>query len=166
VQTPLQHQKPRGLSSIRVIKIGSLGAAAVGVEKRAELDSHADTCAVSENLDLILNDYDQPVLVHNYEKTVGRIECKTVDAVVAYDHQGEVYYLFIKQALLIPNVESILLSPMQLRDNGIRVNDEPKFMVPTPKQYHHSIAIPPNGSREEELVIPLSLAGVTSYFPV
>ena len=168
----LQHQKTRGpIAPIRVVKIGSLGASAAGAKDgnyRAELDSHADTCVVSNQVALIINDYDQPVLVHGYAKTVGCLECKTVDAVVAYDDpgSGEIYYLIIQQALLIPNVDSILLSPMQMRDNGIKVNDEPKFMVLNPNLYHHAIAIPASESREEELVIPLSLCGVTSYFPV
>ena len=59
-----------------------------------------------------------------------------------------------------------LLSPMQLRDNDLRVNDEPKYMVPNPTDSHHAINIPLIGDNEDDsLLIPLSLKGVTSYFP-
>ena len=52
-----------------------------------------------------------------------------------------------------------------MRDNGLRVNDEPKFMVDQPTDEHHAIVIPATDSTDQ-LLIPLSLAGVTSYFPV
>jgi hypothetical protein len=58
-----------------------------------------------------------------------------------------------------------LLSPMQLRDNDLRVNDEPKYMALNPSDDHHAIVIPMKGTEGTELRIPLSLHGVISYFP-
>ena len=73
--------------------------------------------------------------------------------------------LIIHQAILIPGMKANLLSPMQLRDNDLRVNDEPKFMVPNPTEDHHAIYIPEVKGESPALRIPLSLHGVTSYFP-
>ena len=43
--------------------------------------------------------------------------------------------------------------------------DEPKFMVPNPTEDHHAIYIPEVKGESPALRIPLSLHGVTSYFP-
>jgi hypothetical protein len=50
--------------------------------------------------------------------------------------------------------------------NDIRVNDEPKHMVLNPTEYHHAIAIktPEGNEAFDELLIPLSMSGVFSYF--
>jgi hypothetical protein len=53
---------------------------------------------------------------------------------------------------------------MQMHDFDIRVNDEPKYMVPIPTDDHHAI-ITPAVEGKESLRIPLLLHGVTSYFP-
>ena len=62
--------------------------------------------------------------------------------VVAWDDpkDGKPYYLHIHQAISIPDVETNLLCPGQLRAVGVRVNDEPKHSVPEPTKYHHAIA--------------------------
>jgi hypothetical protein len=50
--------------------------------------------------------------------------------------------------------------------NDIRVNDEPKHLVLNPTVYHHAIAAKtPDGNEQvEELIIPMALSGVFSYF--
>lgn len=76
--------------------------------------------------------------------------------------------LVIHQAILIPSLRMNLLSPMQLRDNDLCVNDEPKFMVLTPTEGHNAIMIPSKEDdmdNETRLRIPLSINGVISYFP-
>ena len=76
--------------------------------------------------------------------------------------------LIIHQAILVPGMTANLLSTMQLRDNNLRVNDEPKHMALTPTEDHHAIVIPAynlDGEQHEELRIPLAFKGVTSYFP-
>ena len=132
---------------------------------RTETDNHADTCCVSEDAALIIEDYDVPVTVTGYAKGIGDRTVSTVTAVVAYDgYDGKTYYLHIHNALLIDKLHANLLCPMQLRDRGLRINDEPKHMVPTPSEFHNAIYIPGNNDHDE-LVIPLSLNGVFGYFP-
>ena len=89
-------------------------------------------------------------------------------AVIAYDHPetGEAYMLVIHQAILVPGMKANLLSSMQLRDNDLQVNDEPKCMALTPTEDYHAIWIPDVENDDGGgLRIPLSLKGVTSYFP-
>jgi hypothetical protein len=136
------------------------------VEIRTELDSHADTCCVSDKTALVIHDFDQPVNVHSYSDLIGTLRCKTVSAVLWYDHPetGDTYMLVIHQAVLIPKLKANLLCPMQLHDFDIRVNDKPKHMALTPTDDHHAIVIPAV-EEKDSLCIPLLIHGVTSYFP-
>ena len=117
---------------------------------------------------LLIHDYETPVRVQGYNEDVGeRSDCRIVSAVVAYDHpaSGDIYMLVIHQAILIPSMPHNLLCLMQLRDHGLTVNDEPKYMALSPMEEHHAIT-----SRDRNtqvggpLRIPLELHGVTSYF--
>ena len=138
------------------------------MEFRCDLDSHADTCVVSRSLVLVTHDYEQPVRLYGYNEKESSI-CKTVTGVVAYDcpRTGRTYMLSIHQAILSPaRLRHALLSPMQMREMDIRVNDEPKHMVPKPTDDHSAIVIPQDEERNrEQLRIPLSLHGVFPYFP-
>jgi hypothetical protein len=49
---------------------------------------------------------------------------------------------------------------MQMRHNGITVNECPKHCTPVPARDDHAIVIP-----DGNYMIPLSISGVTSYFP-
>ena len=139
---------------------------AVGTSShRTDLDSHADTCVVSKATALIIKDYEIPVSVTGYKDGLGTEQCRTVTGVVAYDHfDGITYYLHFHQALEINGIKGNLICPMQLRANGLRVNDEPKHMVSNPTKYHHAITVP-GASDRDELVIPLALQGVIHYYP-
>ena len=133
---------------------------------RTELDSHADTCVVGDSTALVTHDFNRPIRVHGYDSKVSeRHHCKSVTAVIAYDHPstGDVYMVRVHQAILIPTIKHNLLCPNQLRLNDVSVNDEPKSMVPTPTDRHHAIRL--NLAGNAELLIPLSLEGVVSYFP-
>ena len=107
--------------------------------------------------------------VQAYNEDVGeQSNWRIVSAVVAYDHPatGEVYMLVIHQAILIPGMPNNLLCPMQLRDHGLAVNDEPKYMALNPTDDHHAISFRDQKTpRGEPLRIPLELHGVTSFFP-
>ena len=155
------------LSPIKTIRLGAFGSAHDGMnECRTELDSHADTCVVGPNTALIVNDFGRPVRVHGYDETVSEVNnCRTVTAVVAYDHPatGETYMLTIHQAIEIPTLKANLLSTVQLRDNDVYVNEEPKHMASNPTDDHHCIKVDMDGG--EPLVIPLAMHGVFSYFP-
>ena len=74
--------------------------------------------------------------------------------------------LVIHQAILIPDMPNSLRCPMQLRDHGLAVNDEPKYMALNPTEEHHAISFRDRNMQGGELLqIPLELHGVTSYFP-
>ena len=132
-----------------------------------ELDSHAEQSCVSEQSALIIHDYETPTMVYGYDGKRGR-SLKIVDAVVGYTDAstGDKWMLVINQALLVPGLRHPLLCSNQLRANDIRVNDEPKHLVLNPTDYHHAIAIktPEGNEAKEELLIPLSMSGVFSYF--
>ena len=157
------------LAPVRTVRIGNIIADApeLGQEFRTECDSHADMCVISDNTALIIHDFQRPTNVYGFKEDVESVTlCKTVSGVIAYDHpaNGETYYFIVHQALLIPEMKTNLLSTMQLRDNGIRVNDEPKHMVPTPTDENHAITIRADNPGEKDFIIPLSLHGIISYF--
>jgi len=87
-----------------------------GPEGHAELDSHTDTCAVGDDTALVIKDFEHPVSVVGYDRTVGAAkQCKTMSAVIAYDHprMGQGFMLIIHQALLIPKIHYNLLGTIQ-----------------------------------------------------
>ena len=155
---------PRGV----IRQLGDVRRSNVGKECQVELDSHAEQCCVSEQCAHVINVHDIPAVVHGYDNGKGRT-LKIVDAVVKYvdPSMGDHYMLVINQAILVPEIQHPLLCTNQLRMNDLRVNDEPKMMVPNPTQYHHAIAVktPDSNEARDELLIPLFLSGVFSYFP-
>ena len=135
-------------------------------EKNTDMDSHIDTCILSDDTALFIHNYDIPVTVNGYSEKVGKKTYQTLMGVVAYTtHNGTTWYLHIHQVPDIPGIRNNLQYPMQLRDSVIRVNDEPEHMVPNPSAYHHANTIP-DTSEHEENIMPLSLQGVTHYFPM
>jgi len=74
--------------------------------------------------------------------------------------------LVINQALLVPGLRHPLLCSNQLRMNDHRINDEPKHLVVNPTEFHHAIVMqtPDDNEQLQQLVIPLQLSGVFSYF--
>ena len=87
---------------------------------------------------------------------------KTVSGALAYDDPstGEVIIIVVHQAILIPHLEVNLLCPMQVRVNDVKLDEIPKFLTENPTTHSHAIYF-----EEEEITVPLSLHGVTSYFP-
>ena len=115
---------------------------------------------------LIVHKHDRLVNVLGYDPRMGtRRDIKVVSAVVAYDDPstGEVILLQINQVVYIPTIKSNLLCLMQLRLNEIRVDECPKFLTKNATDKSHAIVI--NDGTKEEYLIPLSLRGVTLYFP-
>ena len=137
-------------------------------EYRTELDSHADTCVVGANV-LVTHDYERPVTVTGYDASQGNKRYRTVSAAIAYDDPilGRPVIVHIHQATHIPHLQHNLLCPMQLRMNDVEVNETPKFLVKHPTDKDHAIVISEktNDGTSNQLLIPLSLSGVTSYFP-
>ena len=101
-----------------------------------------------------------------YDPRMGsKRDIKVVAAVVAYDDPatGETVMLQVNQAIYIPTIEANLLCPMQLRLNDVRVDECPKFLARNATDKTHAIVI--GEGKSQEYLIPLSLRGVTSYFP-
>ncbi len=103
-------------------KINSTG------ETTLELDSHADTCVLGCDA-LILLDYEQPVVVKEYDPSLGTKTYDTVSGVLAYDDPltGKVYHIVINQAIHIPHLDHHLLCPMQCRVNDVTVDETLNF---------------------------------------
>lgn len=139
-------------------------------ETRAELDSHADTCVVGKNA-LIFHDYGRPVNVMGYNKSEGTAakNMRTVTAALAYDDptDGTTRIVVINQAIEIPHLDKHLLCSMQMRMNDVRVDEIPKFLTDNPTDDTHAVVFPhEEDGKGDALRVPLSLHGVTSYFPV
>ena len=133
-------------------------------ETRAELDSHADMCCVGRHAHILHEYSGRKVTVTPFHQELGKMNgVSVVSALVAYDDpsSGAPILLVINQALFFPELGVHLLCPMQLRHNGITVNDCPRHCKGDPKEEDHTLLVGDNGLR-----ISLDLHGVTSYFPV
>ena len=58
-----------------------------------------------------------------------------------------------------------LFCPMQCHMNGVLI-EVPKFMVPIPGETMHAIQLENPFDATHQIIIPLKLNGVTSYFEV
>lgn len=84
-----------------------------------------------------------------------------VKAVTAYGHNGVTYILVANQALYFgEDMPNSLLSPNQLRSNGVVVDDCPIHLSPN-KSSTHSIFFP-----EQDVRLPLQLNGIISYLSI
>ena len=60
----------------------------------------------------------------------------------------------------MPTLEHSLICPNQMRNHGIQVHDCPRSLAPASAPSIHSIVVD-----EFDLVIPLIMVGIISYFP-
>jgi hypothetical protein len=123
---------------------------------RCELDSHADTCVAGANTILVATD-GRTVNVYSFaaDKTPS-ITIATV-ATLWEAPDGEKYVLIIHEALYFGDrLPSTLLTPNQLRNNGLVVNDVPRQFDATSS---FSIFDPMSGVR-----IPLEFFGQSAGF--
>ena len=127
------------------------------------MDSHADQSCVGDNASILYEWPDSTVEVGPFLDSLGCVKsAPIVTAAIAYDDPstGKSILLVIHQAILIHGLEHNILCPMQMRHNGITVNECPKHCTPVPARDDHAIVIP-----DGNYMIPLSISGVTSYFP-
>jgi preprotein translocase subunit Sss1 len=146
------------ISSVSTV-IAAVATPAAEDSFRVDLDSHADTCCVGNGV-LIVNQTERTVRVTPFLKSLGSVsKVPIVTAAIAYDNHktGEVTILLVHQALHFPEMNNCLLSPMQLRLNDVEVNERPKFLTMSPTSKDHAIIA-------GELLIPLELHGITSFF--
>ncbi len=129
-------------------------------ETTLKLDSHANTCVLGRDA-LIILDYNQPVSIVGYDKSLGNKTYQTVSGVVAYDdpQTGRTPHLIINQAIHIPHLDHHLLCQMQCCVNDVTINDLPKFLAANPTDQMHALTITdPNNPLQP--VLPLTLRGV------
>jgi hypothetical protein len=130
---------------------------------RAQLDTHADTCAVGDTA-YILEYTERVVDVAPYsDEYQPMAEIPIVKAAFAYDDPvtGETFILVVGQALYFGSkLPYALLNPNQIRANGIDVDDVPHHLARNGNSTH-SIYFP-----EENVRIPLDLKGCISGFNV
>jgi len=128
----------------------------------AELDTHADTCGVSD-IAKILDYTSQIAKVSGFANSLELIQdVPIVKAAVAFDHtdNGRTTILVINQALYFGDkLDNILLNPNQLHYHGLVVDNVPKHL--SNGKSTHSILV-----EEANLRIPLKLNGIILHFVV
>ena len=95
----------------------------------SELDSHADTCCAGPNIQVVsLEDYTVCVKTFSDEyEAMPDIKVGTAETVYTHPSTGEAYILVINQALIFGSkLQNSLLTPNQMRANGVTVCDVPK----------------------------------------
>jgi hypothetical protein len=137
------------------------------LETTLELDSHADTCVIGRDA-LIILDFQRPVSVQGYDKTLGCKTYQTVSGVVSYvDPQTAMeYHLVINQAIHIPHLDHHLLCPMQCRVNDVIVHETPRFLEKNPTDNTHALTIEDPDDPLQTIILRLALRGVTSFLNV
>lgn len=125
---------------------------------RCEMDSHADTCLAGANC-RIVEKTGRSVEVQGFSPKLPTVKSvPIVTAMTTYEcpRTGEIHNLILNEALYMPELPFTLLSPNQLRDNGVSVDERPRqFDVNS----IFGIQIP-----ESELHIPFYLEGVVAGF--
>ena len=136
---------------------------------RVELDSHADGAVFGMHCSVI-NDTGTRVSVDGFDPVHMQVNgIPIVTVAVAYDcpTTGHTFILFFHQALHVPTMTKHLISPFQLRNYGIKINETPLMHLNpdqrTPEM--HSILVD-----DPLLHIPLTfeggmMSGFTSRMP-
>ena len=130
---------------------------------RADLDSHADTCAFGKICTVIQQG--RSITVDGYISGKTTTKAFVCTIAVAYDcpRLMQTFILIFHESLYIPSMKTHLLNPFQLRNSGIQINDIPLQHLEDSDRhtFHHSIRAP-----DSDLFIPLSLKGTMSGFTV
>ncbi len=79
---------------------------------------------------------------------------------------GMVYLLVSHQAIYAPSLDHHLLCPMQCWLNHVWINETPKLLTDNPDESLYAIIVNDPSGKQDMLIIPLMLNGVTGYFPV
>jgi hypothetical protein len=136
-------------------------------ETTFEPDSHADTCVLGCDA-LIILDYNQPVSVVGYYKSLGSKTYQTVSGVAAYDdpQTKRMLHLIINQAIHISHLDHHLLCPMQCCVNDVTINNLPKSLAANPTDQTHALTITDPNNPLQPVILQLTLRGVTSLLNV
>lgn len=104
-----------------------------------ELDTHADTCCIGMGAVILYQELSYEATVEGFSSELGTMRASVVSAALAYDDPitYTTFILIIHQALHFPSMSKHLLSPFQLRENGIVVNDTPLHSLRSTKRETH-----------------------------
>ena len=130
-------------------------------DPRTELDSHANMIVLGKN-SFVFESTGKTCNVQPFSSDLGMAtNVPIVDGALAYDcpYTGQMYILLARNALHIPSMDHNLLPPFIMRAGGVKVNDVPKIHCESPEIEDHSISF-----EGTELLIPLQLDGIFSYF--
>ena len=108
-----------------------------------ELDSHADTCTFGRGA-YVLQDTNETISVNPFDSSLGTLHhVPIVTAALAYQDpiSLETYILCFPQSLYIESLDTNLLCPLQLRNNGVTIFETPwQFLHPNDRtRESHSI---------------------------
>jgi len=130
-----------------------------------ELDSHADTCTFGRGA-YVLQDTNETISVNPFDSSLGTLHnVPIVTAALAYQDpiSLETYILCFPQSLYIESLDTNLLCPLQLRNNGVTIFETPlQFLHPNDRTTESHSIIYDDGIHH--LHIPLELNGVISRF--
>ena len=97
-------------------------------ETTLKVDSHADTTCLRHGA-LNVFDFNSPVNVQGYDPSLGIRQYQTISGVIGYVHPftGRKFQIIIHQAIHMPELGHHLLCPMQVRANGVTLNECPRM---------------------------------------
>ena len=132
-------------------------------ESYLDLDSHADTCVLGNNALIIESPLpDRTAIVSFADPSVGTVTKPILSGAFKYTspYNGSSYILIVNQGIHPDNLDHSLLCPMQLRDNDVILNEQPKSMTDNPTEETHSLLAVTE--EHDQFRIPFRLRGVTS----
>ena len=103
------------------------------VKTKIEVDSHADTCVVGDNCQIVDN-HNKPVNVYGHNPKAGSKHAHIVNATVAFTvpEAGQVVILSINQAIKMKGLDPHHFCLMQCCMSGVLINEVWKFLAPIP----------------------------------
>ena len=81
-------------------------------------------------------DHERSVNIVGYDKSKGALETnkKTVSGALAHGNptSGTTVIIVVHQAIHVPTMDCNWIGPMQVRMNGVKLDDKPKFLTEDP----------------------------------
>ena len=148
-------------SSVQTVHLNAHNSLAV-VKTKVKLDSHADTCVVSDHA----HDHNRPVTFVGYDPKSGSNHACIVDATVAYTEPetGCVVILMIKQAIEIKCLYHHLFCLMQCCMYGVLIDEVLKFLASILSETTHAKQLENPFDATHLFIIHLKLNEVSSYY--
>jgi len=132
------------------------------VDPWTELDSHANMVVLGASA-FIFESTGRFCNVQPFDSKLRTShDVPIVDETLAYEcpYTMGTYILIVRNALYIKHLRNNLIPPFIMREGGVVVNDVPKIHTKNPTVKDHSISF----HDEPDLLIPLHLSGIFSYF--